>query len=271
MVRSGLHWATSIPAKPGRDTAGILDAASRGSLGALVIAGVDPDDLPDPAAARAAIDAAGFVVSLELRRTDVTDAADVVFPVAAAVEKSGTFLDWEGRSRPFEASLTDTGQLLDLQVLDALADALDVHLGLPDVRTARAELEALGTRPSGLTAPSLKPGPPAKLSAGRAILATWHELLDAGSLQDATPYLAATAKPLRARLSPASARALGVVDGAPVTIRAAKGGPAITLDLLITAMPDGVVWVPTRSAGSEVHRTLGVGAGAVVSLEGGSR
>ena len=230
-----------------------------------------PTTCPDPAAARAAIDAAGFVVSLELRRTDVTDAADVVFPVAAAVEKAGTFLDWEGRSRPFEASLTDAGQLTDLEVLDALADALDVHLGLPDLRTARAELEALGTRPGGVAAPSLKPGPPAKLSAGRAILATWHELLDAGSLQDSTPYLAATAKPLRARLSPATARALGIADGAPLTIRATKEGPAITLDLLITAMPDGVVWVPTRSAGSEVHRTLGVGAGAVVSLEGGSR
>ena len=267
----GAHWATSIPATPGRDTAGILEAASRGSLSALVVAGVDPDDLPDPAAARAAIEATSFVVSLELRRTDVTDAADVVFPVAAAVEKAGTFLDWEGRSRPFEASLTDGGQLLDLEVLDALADALDVHLGLPDLRTARAELEALGTRPGGVAAPATKPGPPAKLSAGRAILATWHELLDAGSLQDATPYLAATAKPLRARLSPASARALGVADGAPVTIRAAKGGPAITLDLLITAMPDGVVWVPTRSVGSEVHRTLGVGPCAVVSLEGGSR
>ncbi len=267
----GAHWATTISAKPGRDTTGILDAAARGSLGALVVAGVDPDDLPDPAAARAAIEAASFVVSLELRRTDVTDAADVVFPVAAAVEKAGTFLDWEGRSRPFEASLTDGGQLLDLEVLDALADALDVHLGLPDLRTARAELEALGTRPGGVAAPAAKPGPPAKLSAGRAILATWHELLDAGSLQDATPYLAATAKPLRARLSPASARALGVADGAPVTIRAAKGGPAITLDLLITAMPDGVVWLPTRSVGSEVHRTLGVGAGAVVSLEGGSQ
>ena len=267
----GAHWATSIPANPGRDTAGILDAAARGSLGALLVAGVDLDDLPDPAAARAAIEAASFVVSLELRRTDVTDAADVVFPVAAAVEKAGTFLDWEGRSRPFEASLTDAGQLLDLEVLDALADALDVHLGLPDLRTARAELEALGTRPGGVSAPSSKPGPPAKLSPGRAILATWHELLDAGSLQDATPYLAATAKPLRARLSPASARALGIADGAPLTIWAAKGGPAITLDLLITAMPDGVVWVPTRSVGSEVHRTLGVGAGAVVSLEGGSR
>src|SRR5450631_2803979 len=44
----GLHWATTISAKPGRDTAGILEAASRGSLGALVVAGVDLDDLPDP-------------------------------------------------------------------------------------------------------------------------------------------------------------------------------------------------------------------------------
>jgi NADH-quinone oxidoreductase subunit G len=264
-----LQWATSISAKPGRDTSGILAAAADGSLGALVIAGVDPDDLPDPAAAHAAIEAAGFVVSLELRRTAVTDAADVVFPVAAVAEKAGTFLDWEGRSRPFDASLTDAGQLSDLEVLNALADALDVHLGLPDVRTARAELQSLSTRASSMASPSVKPAPPAKLSAGRAVLATWHELLDEGSLQDGTPYLSATAKPLRARLSPATARAIGVVDGAPVTIRNASG--AITLDLLITAMPDHVVWVPTRSAGSEVHRTLGVGAGAVVSLEGGSK
>ena len=235
------------------------------------MAGVDPDDLPDPAAAHAALAAAGFVVSLELRRSAVTDAADVVFPVAAAVEKAGTFIDWEGRSRPFEASLTDSGQLSDLEVLHALADALDVHLGLPDLRTARAELQTLSARAGSIAAPTAMPAPPVKLTPGHAVLATWHELLDEGSLQDGTPYLAATAKPLHARLSPATARAIGVVDGAPVTIRAGKAGGAITLDLLITAMPDGVVWVPTRSAGSAVHRTLGVGAGAVVSLEGGSQ
>src|SRR5450631_3670368 len=78
-----LRWATSIKALPGRDTTGILEAAAAGAL-ALVVAGVDPDDLPDPAAARAALDAAPFVVSLELRRSAVTDVADVVFPVAAA-------------------------------------------------------------------------------------------------------------------------------------------------------------------------------------------
>jgi NADH-quinone oxidoreductase subunit G len=198
----------------------------------------------------------------------VTDRADVVFPVAAAVEKPGTFLDWEGRSRPFDASLNDTGQLLDLQVLDALADALDVHLGLPDVRTARAELQALGTSAGSLQAPAV--APPAsvpKLAAGQAVLATWHELLDNGSLQEGTRYLAATAKPICARISPATAHAVGVVDGGPITVRTASG--SITLAAVVTPMPDAVVWVPTRAAGSEVHSTLGVGAGAVVSLEGG--
>jgi NADH-quinone oxidoreductase subunit G len=263
-----LRWATSISAKPGRDTTGILEAAATGALGALVVAGVDPDDLPDPAAARAALDAASFVVSLELRRTAVTDVADVVFPVAAAAEKGGTFVDWEGRARPFEASLNDTGQLLDLEVLHALADALDVHLGLPDARTARAELQALSTY-SGSPAPIVAMHAKAvKLTAGQAILATWHALIDNGSLQAGTPYLAATAKPLCAHLSPATARAVGVVDGGPLTIRTKRG--AITLDARVTAMPDSVVWVPTRSIGSEVHRTLGVGAGAVVTLTGGT-
>ena len=40
-----------LPAAPGRDTTGILAAVRDGELGALVIGGVDPADLPDPDAA----------------------------------------------------------------------------------------------------------------------------------------------------------------------------------------------------------------------------
>ena len=268
-VEVGLRWATAIPATAGRDTAGIVAAATAGKLGALLVAGVDPHDLPDPKAAIAALDAAAFVVSIELRPTAVTERANVVFPVAAAVEKAGTYLDWEGRSRPFAASISDTGRLLDLEVLNALADALDVHLGLPDVRTARAELQALGTAVPEPAAPlpAAKPVAAAKLGAQQVLLASWHELLDNGSLQDGAPYLAATAKPLRARLSPATASALGVADGAPITVSTDRG--SITLELLVTAMPDAVVWVPTRSNGSEIHRTLGVGAGGIVKIAAG--
>ena len=86
-----------------------------------------------------------FVVSLELRASAVTDRADVVFPVAAVAEKAGTFVNWEGRGGSFGAALRVPEVRTDLYVLGAIADRMDVHLGLPDAAAARAELAALGT------------------------------------------------------------------------------------------------------------------------------
>ncbi|MBY0440658.1 MAG: NADH-quinone oxidoreductase subunit G, partial [Mycobacteriaceae bacterium] len=75
-------YVDALPSSPGRSTDEILAAAVRGSLDALVVAGVEPADLVDPANALAALDAANFVVSLELRHSAVTQRADVVFPIA---------------------------------------------------------------------------------------------------------------------------------------------------------------------------------------------
>ena len=80
-----------------------------GRLGGLLVGGVDPADLPDPALAEAALAGAGFVVSLEMLPSAVTAHADVVLPVAAAAEKAGSYLDWEGRVRPFDATLPGPG------------------------------------------------------------------------------------------------------------------------------------------------------------------
>ena len=110
-----------------------------------MVAGVDPADLPDPRAALHAIEMAPFVVSLELRASAVTDRADVVFPVAAVAEKAGTFVNWEGRGGSFGQALRVPEVRTDLYVLGAIADQMDVHLGLPDAAAARAELAALGT------------------------------------------------------------------------------------------------------------------------------
>ncbi len=57
-------------------------AAAAGELAGLVVGGVDPADLPDPRPRPTALDAVGFVVSLELRASAVTERADVVLPVA---------------------------------------------------------------------------------------------------------------------------------------------------------------------------------------------
>ena len=121
-----------LPSRRGRDADGILAAAADGSLGALLVGGVEPGDFADPAAVLAALDAAGFVVSLELRHSEVTERADVVFPVAPATEKSGTFVDWEGRSAPASRRRLPTAGQPDHRVLDTLADEMGVDLGLPD-------------------------------------------------------------------------------------------------------------------------------------------
>ena len=256
---------TEMPDTSGRDSTAILDAAAHGELDALLIAGVEPADMPDPHAALAAIEAAGFVVSLELRTSEVTALADVVFPVAAVTEKSGAFTNWEGRPRPFEAALTSNAAP-DLRVLATLADELGVDLGFRTAEQARAEMIVLGAFDGAHpAAPDVAATPTPSVGAGEAILAGWRMLLDSGRLQDGEPHLAGTARPAVARLSPAWAAGIGVADGDIVTVSTGRG--SISLPCAITDMTDGVVWLPLNSPGSAVHRSLGVTAGAVVRIE----
>jgi len=263
-----LAWnKATLPSTPGRSTGALLDAARSGSLGALVIAGVDPADLPDPGAALAALDQTPFIVSLELRASAVTDRADVVFPVAAVAEKAGTFVNWEGRGATFEAALSVPGVRTDLYVLGAIADEMDVHLGLPSAAAARAELAALGAWKGARPAAPEVLSTSTSTSAGDAEhrLATWHQLVDAGRMQDGEPYLAATARPVVARISPVSAADAGLHDGDKVTVVSALGSVTVTLDIT-EKMADGVVWLPTNSPGSAVRADLGAGHGSRVTL-----
>ena len=274
-------WGTgSLPGAPGRSTSEILAAAAAGDIGALLIGGVDPYDLPNPDEALAAIEAAEFIVSLELRVSAVTDRADVVFPVAAVAEKPGTFVNWEGRPGSFTAALAAPSIRTDLQVLAALADEMDVHLGLPDTAAVRRELTiitqsaALSPSPTpaaGSTARAAQAGPAGLERAGQdhaaeggVLLATWHNLLDVGRLQDGEPNLAGTARAAVARMSAATAAKAGTADGGKVTV--ATGYGAITVPVEIADMPDRVVWLPANSAGCSVRRDLRAGHGSVVTL-----
>ncbi|MEO3923838.1 NADH-quinone oxidoreductase subunit G [Micromonosporaceae bacterium B7E4] len=256
-----------IPSQPGRDTDGIIAAAAEGSLGALVVAGVDPADLADPRLADAALEKVPFLVSLELRHNAVTRRADVVFPIAPVVEKAGSFLDWEGRLRTFEAVLNTTA-MTDARVLDAIAAQLDVRLGTGDVNSVRRELGALpATKANRSAAPAVEPAAPVRPGPGEAVLATWHQLIDAGTLTEGDPALGGTARPPVVRLGKATAEALGVAEGDAVTVGTDRG--ALTLPAAITDLPDDVVWLPTNSPGASVRRSLGATSGAVVRLSAG--
>ncbi|MFI5717320.1 NADH-quinone oxidoreductase subunit G [Nocardia sp. NPDC051750] len=265
---------TDLPATPGRDTGSVLDGTGTG--GALIVGGVELADLPDPAAARATLHAADFVISLEQRHSAVTALADVVFPVATAMEKSGTFRTWEGRPRPFAAALTEStvrrtaAPLSDLRVLHSLAAELGVSLGLPDAAAARAELDRFaGWTGSTVAPPEYPAAAPAATGPGTAILAGWRMLLDRGRMQDGEPNLAGIARPAVARLSAATAAEAGAAEGDPVTIGTAQG--SVTLPLAVTEMPDRVVWLPMNSPGCSIHSDLGAGPGSVVTVRRAER
>jgi NADH-quinone oxidoreductase subunit G len=260
--------ATPLPAEPGLDTSAMLAAAAAGRL-ALLVGGVELDDLPDPQAARAALEAAPFVVSLEVRRSAVTELADVVLPVAPVAEKAGTFVDWEGRLRSFDAVLRESSAMSDGRVLSMLAEAVGTPIGLANVATARhelAEFEAWAGTPSpaadaGAASEPAQPGPE------EAVLSTWRTLLDAGLMQDGEPFLAGTAPRAVARVSAATAAQAGVADGGQLTVSTDHG--SVTVPVVVTDMPDRVVWLPTNSVGCSVRSSLAADLGSLVRLSPG--
>ncbi len=269
----GEIWGTPPPEGPGHDTDGIVDALRRNQLSTLLVGGVDVDDLPMPSALTSALAAADFVVSLEQRHTTVTGRADVVLPVATVAEKSGTFVDWEGRPRPFETALptgTQTLPLSDHRVLNAIAAELGINLGCDDVDAIHAELHEMGGwggerhRMLPQSSDHQRPEP----GAGQAILASWRMLLDAGSMQDGEDHLAGTRHRSVIRLSAATAAEVGASDGQPVTVSTLRG--AITLPLVITNIPDRVVWLPLNSVGSKAYATLGAAIGSIVDVRSGA-
>jgi NADH-quinone oxidoreductase subunit G len=66
------------------------------------------------------------------------------------------------------------------------------------------------------------------------------------------------------RLSPATAAEIGAADDDPITVATDRG--TITLPLMITDLPDRVVWLPLNSPGSSVFEQLATQPGGVVQL-----
>jgi NADH-quinone oxidoreductase subunit G len=247
----------TIPSTVGRDTDAILKDLHEGKIEALLVGGVDPLDI---SAHHHDGLAKAFVVSLEIRHSAITEIANVVLPVAAVVEKSGTFVNWEGRARSFETAIEDSLTRSDVRILSMLADQMGTPINLPTVTAAREEFNSLGAWESRS---SFTPVSASSVSASgdKALLSSWKLLLDAGSLQDGENNLAGTAHPSVAIISAERAASLGVKDGDPVIISTSQG--SITLPCQIDAIEKSSVWIPRNSHNSRVIAALGVASGEV--------
>ena len=247
----------NLPSSIGRDTEAILQDLHDGKIEALLVGGVD---LRDISAHHHDGLAKAFVVSLEIRHSAITEIANVVLPVAAVVEKSGTFVNWEGRARSFETAIEDSLTRSDVRILSMLADQMGTPINLPTVSAAREEFNSLGNWESRS---SFTPVPAASVSApsDKALLSSWRLLLDAGSLQDGENNLAGTAHPSVAVISAKRAQSLGVTNGDQIAIVTSRG--SITLPCEIGEIEENSVWIPRNSVGSHTIATLGVASGPV--------
>ncbi len=256
----------NLPTGVGRDTSEILAAA--GSLQALLVAGVEIDDLPDPAAALAALEAAPFVVSFEVRSSQVTEHADVVFPVVPPAEKDGTFVNWEGRERHFPVVLKVPAAMPDVRALAALAQEMDASLGFSTPAGAKKEFDELGRWDGDRASEPTYTAGPALGAFDSTRLATWRMLIDDSRSNDGEPHLVATARKPVARISLTTAHRVGVSDGDELVVSTDAG--SIRLPVVITAMADNVVWLPTNSADCHVRRSLHADHGSIVTIAGGN-
>ncbi len=246
----------TLPENPGRSTSEILAALNDESLDAVLIGGLDAMDISADALNQLLNT---FVVSLEISNTAVTSIADVVLPVAAVVEKSGSYLDWRGIARAFEKGIDDVDLRSDVRILSILADEMGTPINLPTVTATTREIASLGiwdgTQPAFLKRAS------APASSDGFTLVSWRLLLDLGSLQQGEVNLAGTAKQARAHISSATAASLGVTETDFLVISSERG--SIELPVSIRAIADNLIWVPRNSEGSQVIPALGFTSGSV--------
>jgi NADH-quinone oxidoreductase subunit G len=254
----------SLPTNPGRSTSQIFASLAADELDAVVVGGVDLRDMYNSVDAIAALKKS-FVVSLEIAPSSVTEVADVVLPVAAITEKSGSFLNWEGRPRAFDSAVAESLNRSDVRILSALADAMGTSIMLGTVSATAREIAQLG-KWDGARIPFTPVAAinPASPSGDQAIISSWRRLLDMGTLQRGEDNLAGTRRQTVAVISEKRAASLGVVTGDMLKISNTTG--AITLPALVEDIHDDAVWLPRNSFGSQPLTELNAVHGQLVTV-----
>jgi predicted molibdopterin-dependent oxidoreductase YjgC len=261
-----------LPTGPGRDCAGIIEAAKEGDVSAILLVGADPvRDMPDGANAALALERASFVVAIDQFLTDSSRLADVVLPADGFSEKDGTVTNLEGRVQKVNQIAPGAGQSRpDWSILDDLARRMGVDLALHSAEAINKEIAAVAPAYAGVTwdlldwderdgavvpygdatqplvhVPADTPG---AMAAGDLVLHYARTMYDDGVLMRNGLSLHALAPGGSVHVHPDDIRRLGLTAGQNATVRTASGTatlPVVVDDTLL----HGVVYVPFNQPG----------------------
>jgi len=243
-------WGGSLPAEAGRDTRAILEAAAGRELAVLYLVGTDPlADFPDAELARRAVANAGFLVVQDIAVGPYRQAADVVLPAAAYLEKHGHMTDWEGRSQEVAPVRGPAGLARpDWQIFQELSEVLGADMGFGSLEALRAEMEPLlAPRTVPLSAGSSRREDPAE---GEGLtLFSYPLLVDEGRQSvDAEELKATLAEDPFVEVNPADAERLGLEDGATARVRTEAGEAELPVRVS-DGISEGAAFVPWNQRG----------------------
>lgn len=256
--------AQLVGAQPQQDGLNAGQMLSGKSLKAVLLLGVEPElDSANPTAAIAAVQASQMVVSLSSFHTAASTYADVILPIAAFAETSGTFVSAEGRVQSFHGSVKPQGDARPAwKVLRVLGTMLGLEgFGFETSEEVKAaalgDLAAVPAKLNNAIAANITLG---SSTGGLERLAD-VPIYSADALVRRAPALQATAdaKGPVASLPQALWAELGLAEGAQVKVTQ-DGGSAVLPAALDASLPANVVRVPAATAATA---SLGASFGAI--------
>jgi NADH-quinone oxidoreductase subunit G len=245
--------AGGASAATGEPAAAMLAAPRK----AVLLLGVEPDlDLAGPADAMRALAGSNAVVALSAFRSAALEAcADVLLPVAAFTETSGTFVNCQGDWQGFEGVVASPGGARPawkvLRVLGNLADL--AGFDQDSSGQVRDELKALcrGPTPDNALRGAIDASP--LLVPGRGLERVGPVppyAVDALVRRSAPLQATVDARSALVRVAPGLAARLGVADGERVAVGQGDDGGSFPV-VLDDRVPDGCVWLPAGVPGTE--------------------
>jgi NADH-quinone oxidoreductase subunit G len=269
-------WGTLLPTQAGRDTAGILEAASRGELDVLFLVGVDPTrDFPDAAMARRALQNVRHKVVVDIDADHLAIYADAMLPATPYLEKDGHYTDWEGRTQRLRPVRNPQGLARsEWEIFQALSEALGADMGLRSLDALHDEMgrllsphEGAPVKSAATPSPETREGEQRGAPDGQLLLFTYPLLVDEGRLSVGADTLKEGLEELPfVELHPDDAARLAIAEGSTVRVRTSAGEASLPARISEGVAP-GAVFVPWNQPGFAANTILSGRFTTAASLE----
>jgi len=235
------------------DAREILRAAADGRVECLVLLGADPlADTPDADLARRALANARSIIALDTFPTASSVLADVLLPVAAYAERTGSVTNIEGTVSCLSQRITARGTSRpDWMVAIELAERLGHDLGM----TSLTDLAAEHVEPAGRTSLDVSNLVAPDRNSYDLRLVVSRKMYDRAVGTVASRSLTNLSVGAAVYLNPRDAEAIGTAAGREVRVSTSR--TSIVLPVRIDpGVTKGTAWVPFNQAGADIRELI---------------